>query len=45
MKKYLLWETLAELKSNKYRWVDLSHTVSPETPLHQVFPALREKIY
>ena len=42
MEKYLLWEILSDLKSNKYRWVDLSHTVSPETPHHQVFPALRK---
>ena len=42
MKKHLLWESLADLKSDKYNWIDLSHTVSPETPHHQVFPALRK---
>ena len=27
-----LWNTLSELKSGKYRWVDLTHELSPETP-------------
>jgi len=43
MKAFKLWETLIELKSDQYRWVDLSHTVSPETPHHQVFNALRKE--
>ncbi|HIT31214.1 MAG TPA: cyclase family protein [Candidatus Scatomorpha stercoravium] len=28
----VLWNTLAELKGPKYRWVDLTHELSPETP-------------
>ena len=27
-----LWNTLSELKSEKYKWVDLTHELSPETP-------------
>ena len=27
-----LWSVLAELKSPKYRWVDLTHELSPDTP-------------
>ena len=27
-----LWDTVKELKSPKYKWVDLTHELSPETP-------------
>ena len=27
-----LWESIKELKSDKYKWVDLTHELSPETP-------------
>ena len=27
-----LWDTLKELKSPKYKWVDLTHELSPDTP-------------
>ena len=40
-----LWEMLQNLKSPKYKWVDLSHEVSPETPHYEGFPALRAKDY
>lgn len=36
-----LWETLKELKSEKYEWVDLSHEFSPETPHWYGFAPLK----
>lgn len=32
MANLMLWEQLKELKSPKYKWVDLTHELSPETP-------------
>ena len=38
-----LWQMLKELQSPAYKWVELSHEVSEETPHHEVFPALSKK--
>ena len=32
MANLTLWEQIKELKSPKYKWVDLTHELSPETP-------------
>ena len=32
MANLTLWDTVKELKSPKYKWVDLTHELSPETP-------------
>ena len=32
MANLALWEQLKEWKSPKYKWVDLTHELSPETP-------------
>ena len=45
MANHELWEILKNLKSPKYKWVDLSHEVSPETPHYEGFPPLRAKDY
>ena len=36
-----LWNTLNELKSEKYKWVDLTHELSPETPHWYGFKPLK----
>ena len=36
-----LWDTLKELKSPKYKWVDLTHELSPDTPLLYGFKPLQ----
>ena len=33
MANLTLWEQIKELKSPKYKWVDLTHELSPETPM------------
>ena len=33
MANLTLWEQIKELKSPKYKWVDLTHELSPETPI------------
>ncbi len=33
MANLTLWEQIKELKSPKYKWVDLTHELSPEAPL------------
>lgn len=32
MANLALWNLVSELKSEKYKWVDLTHELSPETP-------------
>lgn len=44
MANFTLWEQLAELKSPKYKWVDLSHELSPETPHWYGFQPLAAKL-
>ena len=46
MSNLTLWDQLKEAKSEKYKWVDLTHELSPETPhwygfspLFQSFPS------
>lgn len=36
-----LWDIVAQLKSDKYRWVDLTHELSPETPHWYGFEPLK----
>ncbi len=39
-----LWEQMAEMKSEKYKWVDLTHELSPETPHWYGFHPLEMKM-
>lgn len=39
-----LWDLLSELKSPKYKWVDLTHELSPETPHWFGFAPLKEEL-
>lgn len=36
MKNLTLWNYLKEMKSPQYRWVDLTHELSPDTPIGPV---------
>ena len=36
MANLALWNLVSELKSEKYKWVDLTHELSPETPIGTV---------
>ena len=38
-----LWNILGQLKSDKYRWVDLSHEVTPETHRYEGYNSLEMK--
>ena len=44
MANLTLWETVKELKSPKYKWVDLTHELSPETPHWYGFSPLESKL-
>lgn len=39
-----LWKLMEELKGPKYKWVDLTHELSPETPHWYGFKALQEDL-
>ncbi|MBO7422095.1 MAG: cyclase family protein, partial [Oscillospiraceae bacterium] len=41
MSNLALWDQLKELKSEKYKWVDLTHELSPETPHWYGFSPLK----
>lgn len=44
MKDHILWEYLKEMKGPKYKWVDLSHEFSADTPHYHGFLPLDSKI-
>ncbi len=44
MANLTLWDQLAELKSPKYKWVDLSHELGPKTPHWYGFQPLEAKL-
>lgn len=44
MANHVLWNQLEELKSPKYKWVDLSHELSAETPHWYGFEPLQAKL-
>lgn len=39
-----LWNLVSELKSPKYKWVDLTHELSPETPHWYGFSPLQQEL-
>ena len=43
MANLALWNLVSELKSEKYKWVDLTHELSPETPHWYGFNPLEAK--
>ena len=43
MSNLKLWDQLSVLKSDKYKWVDLTHELSPKTPHWYGFDELGEK--
>ena len=44
MANLALWNLVSELKSEKYKWVDLTHELSPETPHWYGFNPLEAKL-
>ncbi len=44
MSNLKLWDTLKELKSPAYKWVDLTHELSPETPHWYGFSPLKGEL-
>ena len=44
MANLTLCETVKDLKSPKYKWVDLTHELSPETPHWYGFSPLESKL-
>ena len=44
MANLTLWNLVKELKGPKYRWVDLTHELSPDTPHWFVFKPHQEDL-